>query len=380
MTELIVRGGTALLDGEWQRADVAARDGVLVAADSLGPSASEIDADGFRIAPGYVDLQCNGGLGIDLAGAPERLWELGAALPRFGVTAWLPTIVTTPDGTVDRAIAALAAGPPDGWRGAIPVGLHLEGPFLSVAGRGAHPEALLRPPTLAAIDGWTRAGGVALVTVAPELPGALEVVEALTARGVVVSLGHSHATAAQATAAVDAGASWVTHLFNGMGPLHHREPGLPGVALADERLRVGLIPDGVHVHPQVVAVAQRALGDRLTIVTDAVGALGMPHGPQALGRTEVTVGDDGVRLADGTLAGSNLSMDQAVRNLAAFAGCPSETAIHAATAAPAALLGDTIRGTLANGARADLVLLSDDLHLVSTIIGGEVVHDARWSR
>ena len=350
---------------------------MLVDVAAVGSDARVIDADGLLVVPGYVDLQCNGGLGIDLAGDPERLWELGAALPQFGVTAWLPTIVTTPDGIVDRAIDALAAGPPQGWRGAVPLGLHLEGPFLSEEKRGAHPAALLRPPSLAAIEGWSRERGVAVVTLAPDVPGALEVVEALVARGVVVSLGHTPATHAQAVAAVDAGATWVTHLFNAMAPLHHREPGLAGVALADDRLHVGLIPDGIHLHPQVVAMAQRALGHRLTIVTDAVAALGMPPGRQALGRTEVTIDDHGVRLADGTLAGSNLAMDQGVRNLVAFSGCAPQEAIHAASTAPAAVLGDTVRGTLAPGTRADLLLLTDDLRLVTTVISGVVVHDAR---
>jgi N-acetylglucosamine-6-phosphate deacetylase len=260
------------------------------------------------------------------------------------------------------------------------LGLHLEGPFLSAAKRGAHPEALLRPPTLAAIERWSKASGVLLVTLAPDVPGALEVLEALVERGVVVSLGHTAASAEQAMAAVDAGARWVTHLFNAMAPLHHREPGLAGVALTDPRVRVGLIPDGIHVHPQVVALAQRALGERLTIVTDAVAAMGMPPGRQALGRAEVTVGDDGVRLADGTLAGSNLTMDLGVRNLVTFTGCSWETALHAASAAPAAVLGDGDRGSLHVGARADLVVLTDDLQLVTTVVGGEAVHDVRWGR
>jgi N-acetylglucosamine-6-phosphate deacetylase len=376
MSDVIVRGGRALHGGSFAPVTVAARDGVLVEPASVGDGAVTLDADGLLVAPGYVDLQCNGGLGIDLAGAPERLWELGAALPRFGVTAWLPTIVTTPDGVVDRAIETLAAGAPGGWTGAMPLGLHLEGPFLSPDKCGAHPAALLRPPGSAAIEGWSREGGVAVVTMAPDLPGALGVLATLVARGVVVSLGHTPATAAEATVAVDAGASWVTHLFNAMAPLHHREPGLAGVALADGRLHVGLIPDGVHVHPQVVAVAQRALGRRLTIVTDAVAALGMPPGRQALGRREVMIDEHSVRLADGTLAGSKLAMDQGVRNLVAFTGCGPEDALHAASAAPAAVLGDPVRGTLALGARADLVLLTDGLDLVATIIGGEVVWSA----
>lgn len=281
---------------------------------------------------------------------------------------------------VDRALATLAAGPPDGWVGAIPLGLHLEGPFLSPVKRGAHPESLLRPPSLEAIEGWSRAEGVAVVTLAPDLPGAIPLVAELVQRGVVVSLGHTPASADQAKAAIEAGATWITHLFNAMGPLHHREPGLVGVALSDERLHVGLIPDGIHVDAAVVAMAQRALGDRLTIVTDAVSVLGVPNGgDQSLGRSGVTVGSDGVRLPDGTLAGSNLAMDQGVRNLVGFSGCPSETAVRAASTSPAALLSDPTRGDVALGRRADLVLLSEDLQVVATLVSGEVVHDRRAS-
>jgi N-acetylglucosamine-6-phosphate deacetylase len=377
--DLNLRGGVVLGEDGWRPSDLAAAAGRLVEPQQ-GTGSDARDLDGLLVAPGFIDLQCNGGLGIDLASEPERLWELGALLPRFGVTAWLPTIVTSPDGVIDRAIDALAAGPPDGWRGAVPLGLHLEGPFLSPSKRGAHPEALLRPPTLGAIERWTREAGVVLVTIAPDLPGSLEVIDALAGRGVVVSLGHTPATAQQAEAGVDAGARWVTHLFNAMASLHHREPGLAGVALADDRLHVGLIPDGLHVDPRVVATAQRALGARLTIVTDAVAALGMPAGRQALGRSAVHIDDTGVRLADGTLAGSNLSMDQAVRNLVAFSGCSTEDALRAASANQAALLGDAHRGRLTAGARADAVVLSPDLEVVSTYVAGEIVHDGRWSR
>jgi N-acetylglucosamine-6-phosphate deacetylase len=372
VSDLVVRGGRVLGDGGWVERDLVSRLGVVVD-QPADDGADELDASGLLVAPGYVDLQCNGGLGIDLAATPERLWELAAELPRFGVTAWLPTIVTSPEGTVERALAALSAGAPEGWHGAVPVGLHLEGPFLSEAKKGAHREEHLRPSTLEAVDGWSREAGVALVTMAPDLAGAHEVIAALVDRGVVVSAGHTPATAAEATEAVDVGVRWVTHLFNAMAPLHHREPGLAGVALSDPRLHVGLIPDGIHVHPAAVALAQRALGDRLTIVTDAVAALGQPpgqHGP-------VTVGADGVRLADGTLAGSNLAMDEGVRNLVAFAGCPPEVAVAAASTNPARLLHDGLRGTLAPGARADAVLLDAHLHVVATVVGGLVVHDAR---
>jgi N-acetylglucosamine-6-phosphate deacetylase len=213
-------------------------------------------------------------------------------------------------------------------------------------------------------EGW--AGAVALATLAPELPGALDLIRALVAAGIVVSAGHSSATAAEARAAGAAGATYVTHLFNAMVPLHHRAPGLPGIALGDERFHAGLIADGVHVDPAVVAVAARALGDRLTLVTDAVAALGTPE-----------AGDDGFRLPDGTLAGTTLALDQAVRNLAAYAGLPLATALAAATAAPARVLGRTDRGAIVPGAVGDLVLLDEAGDLVATAIGGRVAHDRR---
>jgi N-acetylglucosamine-6-phosphate deacetylase len=372
MGALVVRGASVWRGGGWVDGDVGAVDGFL--ADTAPAGAVEIDGAGLLAVPGFVDLQCNGGCGIDLASEPERLWELAERLPQWGVTAWLPTIVTSPPEVVERALATLDAGPPPGWAGAVPLGLHLEGPFLAASRKGAHVAGLLRTPTLEAIEGWTRETGVALVTIAPELEGAIEVIRALSERGVVVSMGHSAADHGEARAAVDAGARWVTHLFNAMAPLHHRQPGLAGVALTDERLRVGLIADGIHVHPDVVAIAQRALGERLTLVTDAVAALGMGPGEHQLGRARVTVADDGVRLADGTLAGSNLSMDAAVRNLIAFTGCPREVAIAAASSAPAQLLGDDRRGALEPGRRADVVLLTQSLEVAATIVAGEVVH------
>ena len=367
MAELVVTGANVLADGAWVRRDLVCRGGHVVAGPPADRArASVVDGTGLLVAPGLVDLQCNGGLGVDVTSEPERLWELAAALPRWGVTAWLPTVVTAPEGAIDRARAVLAAGPPPGWTGAVPVGLHLEGPFLAEASRGAHPAEHLRAPSLAEAAAWSPEAGVALVTLAPDLPGALELAGALARRGVVVSLGHTPATAQQARAGIDAGATWVTHLFNAMAPLHHREPGLVGVALADERVRVGLIADGLHVAPEVVALAQRLLGRRLTLVTDAVAPMGRP-------------GVDGERLrtAEGALAGSALSLDRAVLNLVAFSGCSTADAVAAATTAPAAVLGDAGRGSLEPGARADLVLLTPGLEVLATWVGGALVHDAR---
>ncbi|HEX4866798.1 MAG TPA: N-acetylglucosamine-6-phosphate deacetylase [Acidimicrobiales bacterium] len=376
MADLLIRGAKVLGPAGFEAGDLAIVDGVIVADDR--PRGPVLDAAGLVAAPGFVDLQCNGGVGIDLAGEPERLWELAAALPRWGVTAWLPTIVTGPPTVTERALATLAGGPPPGWAGAIPLGLHLEGPFLAHGHRGAHRPEHLRRPELAAVDGWGRDAGVAMVTLAPELPGALEVIEALAARDVAVSLGHSGATAAQARAGIDAGATWVTHLWNAMAPLHHREPGLVGVALTDERVRAGVIADGIHLDPTVVALTAGALGDRLVLVTDAVSALGLPGGRHRLGTVEVELGEGrGVRLADGTLAGSDLAMDQAVRNLRAFSGCPVERALAAASGAPAAVLGDAGRGALEAGRQGDVVLLDDDLEVLVTVVAGAVVHDVR---
>ena len=346
-------------------------------------SAHVLDAAGLLVVPGFVDVQCNGAVGVDITADPERLWEVAAALPRWGVTSWLPTVVTAPPAIRARALATLRSGPPDGPDGvrpfAMPLGLHLEGPFLAPERRGAHPaEHLLAPdPSLVAGEGWSRQSGVALVTLAPELPRALDVVRELVAAGVVVSAGHSSASAEEATAAIDAGVRAVTHLFNAMGPLHHRDPGLAGVALSDERVRVGAIADGIHLHPATVALAARALGDRLCLVTDAVAALGMPAGRVPLGVLEAFATEDGVRLADGTLAGSDLSLDRAVRNLVAFAGVSLPEAVAAATMAPAALLGLGDRGVIRTGAVADLTLLDTGGAVVATVVGGRVAFDRR---
>ena len=345
-------------------------------------AAVRLDATGLFVVPGFVDLQCNGAAGVDVTAQPERMWEVAAALPRWGVTAWLPTIVTAPAPARARALTVVRSGPPDdGIPRAAALGLHLEGPFLAPERRGAHDPRHLAQPSVAVVEneGWTRDAGVALVTLAPERPGASDVIRRLVEAGVVVAAGHSSASADEARAALDAGVTYVTHLFNAMAELHHRAPGLAGIALTDDRVRVGLIADGLHVDPAVVALAARGLGDRLTLVTDAVSALGAPPGPVQLGSLDATVSaDDGaVRLADGTLAGSTLALDRAVRNLVAFAGVPLVDAVRAATVAPAAVLGLADRGVVVPGAVADLVLLAPSGEVVATVVAGRVAYDRR---
>lgn len=233
---------------------------------------------GVTVVPGLIDLQVNGALGWDLTTEPERLWDVAAALPRWGVTAFAPTVITSDPEVRVRALTTLRSGAPDGWRGATPLGWHFEGPMLARTRRGAHPERWLAPPSAELVDGWSREAGVLMVTLAPELPGALDVIRTLVQRDVVVAIGHTDATTAETQAAVAAGARLVTHLGNAMPPLSAREPGPMGVALAGPDLVAGVIADGVHLDPVTLQLAWRALGPRFLAVTDTTAALGLPDG------------------------------------------------------------------------------------------------------
>jgi N-acetylglucosamine-6-phosphate deacetylase len=340
--------------------------------------ARRIDAAELILTPGFIDLQLNGGFGHDFTAEPGTIWSVARHLPCHGVTAFLPTIVSSPAATVVAAQRVLAQGPPPVFSGARPLGLHVEGPFLNPAKKGAHNPAYLRTPNLEATANWSPEQNVRLVTVAPELDGATEVIVALAERGVVVSAGHSLADYDQALGALAAGLRYGTHLFNAMPPLEHRLPGLPGALLTDPRATVGLIPDGIHVHPAVVSLVWQILGNkRLTLVTDAMAALGMPPGIFRIGEFEVTVDHVSARLADGTLAGSILSLDAALRNLMAFTGCSLQEALPTVTTTPARLLGLGGRlGKIAPGYAADFVFFDKNLRVKQTIVAGQVVYPA----
>jgi N-acetylglucosamine-6-phosphate deacetylase len=361
---------------------------VTIDGNGAGAPARAFDASGLLASVGLIDLQVNGAAGHDLTSDPESIWGVGAALPRYGVTAFLPTLVSPSFEIVGRACAAFREGPPAGYLGATPLGWHVEGPFLSPARAGAHDPASLRAPDLDAVARWSPDTGVRIVTLAPELAGAIEVVRALDGRGVVVSVGHSEATREQAAAAFDAGARFVTHLFNAMAKPAASEPAvMPGIAaaaIADQRVTVGLIPDGLHVDPALVALVRRAVGAfRFAVVTDAIAALGMPPGTHRLANRDVLVDDTSARLASGVLAGSVLAMDQGIRNLAAFAGLAVDDALLAATAAPARVLGLPARAALAPGGIGDVALFDANLAPVLTIVAGRVAFDAtdgaRWA-
>jgi len=367
-------------------AAILIEDGKIIAVDSAHTlkrpaKAKFIDAYGLTAAPGYIDWQLNGGFGFDFAESPRTIWDVAARLPEHGVTSFLPTIITQPLYKYDEAMEVLRRGAPKDFSGAQPLGLHFEGPYLNPGKKGAHNPAYLRKPSVDEIQNWSRANGVWLVTLAPEQEGAPDMIRALTARGVVVSAGHTLATHDQAQQAFAAGVTCATHLFNAMPALDHRAPGLIAALLQTPGVKVGLIPDGVHVHPAMVALAWKMKGKRgIAIVTDAVSALGMPPGQYNLGDFTITVDEVSVRLADGTLAGSNLRMDAAVRNLCAFTECSLLDAVTSATRTVAQLIGTRRKGVLRKGADADVVLLDTNGSVISTIIKGNVVYKSTNSQ
>jgi N-acetylglucosamine-6-phosphate deacetylase len=326
-----------------------------------------VDVRGCWVLPGFVDLHVHGGGGADCTTAdPDEVRAAARFHARHGTTALVATTVAAPPEDLLAALAAIraaAGAAPDG--GAEVLGAHLEGPFLNPLRRGAMDPEQLRLPDPALHARLLDGGGVRVVSLAPELPGALELVSAAVAAGARVSLAHSDATYEQALAAADAGASTVTHTFNAMRPLDRREPGILGAALTDERLACELICDGVHVHPAAVALLVRCKGpEQVALVTDAIAAAGMPDGASRLGTRPVTVRDGRPSLADGTLAGSTLTMDAALRNVVRFAGVSVPEASAMASTTPARLLGVADRkGAIAPGRDADLVVLDADLRV-----------------
>ena len=357
----------ALVGETLVRGDVRVHEGRVAAVGVMPPGG------GGLAAPGFVDLQVNGFAGVDfLAAEAEDYARCAPALAATGVTAYLPTFVTAPEATLERALAVVAEAKAAGGDGPRILGAHLEGPFLSPRWPGAHEPRDLREPCLPLAERLLAAGPVALVTLAPELPGALELVARFVAEGVVVSCGHSDADARAAHAAFDAGARAVTHLHNAHRRFAHRDPGLGGVALVRPDVTVQAILDGVHLAPEVARLALLAARERLSLVTDAMAAAGLGDGRYRLGQREVVVAGPTARLGDGTLAGSVLTMDAAVRELVALGATEAE-ALLAATRAPARLLARADVGVLAPGGPADVVVLDDRLEVAATLVAGREV-------
>jgi N-acetylglucosamine-6-phosphate deacetylase len=357
--------------------------GGVIAEVGEGPPPGEPDLDlGTGVlVPGLVDLQVNGYYGVDLADCDPDGWALVARrLPETGTTAFLPTFITAPVPTLATALRSAAKTAEAVTAGARVLGVHLEGPFLSPARAGAHRRDWIVPPSPGAVAELLEAGRglLRLVTLAPEADGALAAIGTLTAAGVLVSIGHSDATAAEVAAGAAAGARMVTHLFNAQRGLHHREPGVVGQALTDQRLTSGLIVDLSHVSAAACAIAFAAAPGRICLVTDAAACAGMPPGRYLLGGQPVDLPAGGgapVR-PGGTLAGSALRMDQAVVNAVAV-GLGLPEAVAAATRIPADLIGRPDLGRLAAGGAADLAWLGDDLRTRATWLSGAQVYGSR---
>ena len=392
MTAVSIVGGRCLTSSELKPLTISFEGDTITALSPAEPVASAprvkpddtavIDASGLVVSPGLIDLQINGGYGHDLQDDPGVVWDLGRELPRSGVTSFLPTIISGPSSRASAMLEALRARP-TGYCGAEPVGAHFEGPMINPRHSGAHRHEYLTGATDDVIDGWHRTAGVAMVTIAPELEGAHSIINELIRRGIVVAAGHSAATADETRAAISAGVSTITHLFNAMAPLGHRSPNLAGVALADARLTVTMIVDGVHIDPVVVAAVWKAKGPGgVALVTDAVAAMGQPPGPYRLSGTPTIFDGVSIRTADGRLAGSAVTMNRAAANLAEFTGCDRHEALAAATSVPAGIIGETRRGRLDPGSVADLVLLDDAYRIQATVCRGRVafVDDAARHR
>jgi N-acetylglucosamine-6-phosphate deacetylase len=355
----------AVVDGTIVPGDVEV-DGGTVGAVGVAPAGRS----GLAVA-GFVDLQVNGFAGVDFTVADtDGYGRALAAMARHGVTACLPTVPTAaPDAYLPALdeLAAVMAEPPPGTR---VLGAHLEGPFLAPARRGAHRADWLRAPDPDLLAVWAGRAPVALLTLAPELPGADRLIAAARRAGIVVSLGHSEATAAEAHAAFDAGATMVTHLWNAQRVISAREPGVTGAALARPDVRVGLIADLVHVAADTLRVSLTAAGRRAFVVTDALEPAGLAPGRyrRSDGRMQRSDGV-AVRLDDGVLAGSVLTLDAAVRNVVQV-GLTVVDALDLVSASPARALGRDDLGRLGPGRRADVVVLDDRLEVRSVLVGG----------
>ena len=361
---------------------VAIADGVITDVGAgPPPRAADLELSTGALLPGLVDLQVNGYFGVDLQAAGADGWaQVVTRLPETGTTAFLPTFITAPIDELSAALrGAVGLAPALALTGGARVlGVHVEGPFIAPSRRGAHNEAWITTASPAAVTDLLAAGRglLTMITLAPERDGGMAAVDQFTRAGVLVSVGHSDATARQVASAVDRGARMVTHLFDGQRPLHHREPGVVGQALADRRLTSGLIADLWHVCAEVCGIAFTAAPGRICIVTDAAACAGMPPGHYRLGGEPIELPPgDGVPpvRADGTLAGSGLRMDMGVANMIT-AGVGLADAVAAATRIPADLIGRPDIGRIARGAAADLAWLGDDMRTRATWVGGELVY------
>nr|CAD7204097.1 unnamed protein product [Timema douglasi] len=370
--------------------DIWVRDGKIVNPekvfyDEKCYADKEIDCKGALISPGFIELQINGAFGIDfsrhLDDVESGLLKVAKGLLAHGITAFCPTVVTSPTEVYLRVLPHLkrrTGGP----HGATVLGVHIEGPFINVEKKGAHPPKYIKSLDKgfeSVLDMYGSLDNVRILTLAPELKNALPIIHELTSRGVTVSLGHSVANLHEGEAAVAHGANFITHLFNAMLPFHHRDPGLVGLLASKQIPRIiyyGIITDGIHTHPAAIRIAHRTHPQGLVIVTDAISAMGLEEGTHTIGQMQVEVrGDRAVVAGTETLCGSITTMDKCLRVFKNATGCSLVTALNTATLHPARTIGiQASKGTLDYGADADFVFLDDDLNVWSTWIAGDCVY------
>ena len=378
-----IKGGKVVTPLEvFEQADVLIEDSAIVAVGpgvAAGEHCETIDAAGHIIAPGFVDIHVHGSAGHDtMDGTREAIEGMANHFVKHGVASFLPTTLTMAAEDIMAAIRAVHECQQNPVAGAQPLGVHLEGPYIDSAKKGAQPVQHVRTAADLDYQGFFSLGNVRMISLAPEIDDNRALIGYARTRGAAVAVGHSSASFEQVAEAVKLGVNQSTHTFNQMEGMHHRKPGTVGAALMLDDIYAQFIADGVHLHPAIVKMIVRLKGpERATLITDAIRGAGMPDGEYELGGQPITVKDGAVRLKDGTLAGSTLTMDRGVRNTAAFSGAPLRECIQMATLTPARSIGVANRkGSLEPGKDADIVLLSPDLQVVATIVMGKIAYRA----
>lgn len=369
----ILEKGTVVIEG---RKIVKIEEGFK---PSEGSEATIIDARGKTVAPGFIDIHVHGGDGHDTMDAtPQAIQGMAQFFASHGVIGFLPTTVTAPKEAILTAIENAALCQREQVGGAQVLGVHLEGPYISPSKPGAQPVRFIRPADPDEYCEFFAWDNVRLITLAPEISENKELIAYAVQQGATVAVGHSAASYDEVLAAVSLGLSHSIHTFNGMGGLHHREPGTVGAVLTCDEITAEVIADNIHIHPAVIKLLVRAKGvERTVLMTDAIRAAGMSDGTYDLGGQLVTVKESVARIATGSLAGSTLTMDRAVRNAMAAAGLSLAEALRMASYNPALVIGmEREKGSLEPGKDADIILLDDELRVVLTMVGGKVVYQA----
>lgn len=360
---MLIKNANVLIEKQFVRCSVRFSQQILETGDLVGEG---IDAEGCYLSPGLVDLHSHGALGEDFSdGKESTIKKLSLYYGQRGITRFLATTMSLPEAGLFKAVSAVRSS--SVREGAICIGIHLEGPFLSSAKRGAQAKENLQTPNEALFDRLQEASGnkIKLITIAPELPHAIEWIPSLSKR-CMVSLGHTQCDYITAKKAFEAGANHVTHLFNAMNPPHHREPGLVGAAF-DSGASAELICDGFHVHPSAVRAAFKLFGQKTILISDSVRCTGMPDGKYELGGQNVFLKQGRVTLSDGTLAGSAISLLDAVKNAVRFK-IPLQTALYAASTAPGRVIKENVQ--IKPGCRADLALFDSNLNVRAVFVEG----------